>query len=142
MATAGVPPHITLIVPWLDVEDIDDEQLALLEGVAAKTAPFEFVLRSVDRFGCRVLWLAPDPAQPFLDLTEALEDEFHTPPWAGEFKDVIPHLTVAHSKDGAELDEVAAALARHLPIACQANELRVMLGDGARWWERAAVPLG
>jgi 2'-5' RNA ligase len=142
MARAGVPPHITLIVPWLNPEDIDDVELARLEGVAAKTAPFEFVLRSVDRFGRRVLWLAPDPARPFLDLTDALDEEFHTPPWAGEFKDVIPHLTVVHSKDGAELDAVAAALDRHLPIACQATELRVMLGDGAHWWERAAVPLG
>lgn len=142
MATAGVPAHITLIVPWLAPEDIDDGELARLEAVAAKTAPFEFALRSVDRFGCRVLWLAPDPAQPFLDLTAALVEEFHTPPWGGEFDEVIPHLTVAHSTDGTELAGVAAALGRNLPITCRATELRVVLGDGDHWWERATVPLG
>ena len=142
MATAGVPAHITLIVPWLAPEVIDDDELARLERVAAKTAPFDFALRSVDWFGCRVLWLAPDPAQPFLDLTGALVGEFHTPPWGGEFDKVIPHLTVAHSTDGEELAEAAAALDRDLPITCRATEIRVMLGDGARWWERAAVPLG
>ncbi len=142
MARGGVPAHITLIVPWLAPERIDDDELARLEGIAAKTSPFEFALRSVDWFGSRVLWLAPDPVQPFLDLTNALVGEFHTPPWAGEFDEVIPHLTVAHSTGGAELAGVAAALDLDLPITCRATEVRVMLGDGARWWKRAAVPLG
>lgn len=142
MATVGVPAHITLIVPWLAPEDIDDAELARLDGVAARTAPFEFALRSVAWFGCRVLWLAPDPVQPFLDLTSALVREFHLPPWAGEFDEVIPHLTVAHSTDGAELAEVAAALDQDLPMTCCATEVGVMIGDGTRWWERATVPLG
>ncbi|MDQ2727907.1 MAG: 2'-5' RNA ligase family protein [Actinomycetota bacterium] len=142
MATGGVPAHITLIVPWLAPEHIDDNEIARLERIAAKAEPFEFTLRSVHWFGSRVLWLAPDPAQPFLDLTGALVTEFHTPPWAGEFDKVIPHLTVALSTDGAELAGVAAALGRGLPISCRATEVRVMLGDGAHWWERAAVPLG
>ncbi len=142
MATAGVPAHITLIVPWLAPEDIDDAELARLDGVTAETDPFEFSLRSVAWFGCRVLWLAPDPVQPFLDLTAALVGEFHLPPWDGEFDEVIPHLTVAKSTDGAELAEVAAALDRDLPITCCATEVRVMIGDGTRWWERASVALG
>lgn len=142
MATAGVPAHITLIVPWLAPEDIDDDELARLEAVAVNMAPFDFALRSVDWFGGNVLWLAPDPVQPFLDMTGDLVGEFHTPPWAGEFDEVIPHLTVAHGTDGAELAEAATALDGVLPIICRATEIRVMLGDGTRWWERATVPLG
>jgi 2'-5' RNA ligase len=142
IAPAGVPAHITLIVPWLEPEAIDDDELGRLEAVAAKTAPFDFALRSVHWFGWRVLWLAPDPVQPFLDMTSALAEEFRTPPWGGEFDKVVPHLTVARSTDGSELAEAAAALDRALPITCRATEIRVMLGDGDRWWERAVIPLG
>ncbi|MDQ6837252.1 MAG: 2'-5' RNA ligase family protein [Actinomycetota bacterium] len=142
MATAGVPAHITLIVPWLAPEQIGDGELARLQAVVTKTASFAFALRSVERFGRRVLWLAPDPAQPFLDLTLALAEEFNTPPWGGEFDEVVPHLTIAHSIGDAELAATATALGRDLPVVCWAAEVLVMVGDGTRWWELATVSLG
>ncbi|MDQ6782106.1 MAG: 2'-5' RNA ligase family protein [Actinomycetota bacterium] len=142
LATAGVPAHVTLIVPWLAPEDIDEGELARLQAVVAKTAPFDFALGSVQWFGHRVLWLGPDPIEPFLELTNALAGEFHTPPWGGEFDEVVPHLTVANATAGTGLATVAAALDKDLPIACQATEVRVMLGDGTVWWERATLPLG
>ena len=57
----------------------------------------------VDWFGRRVLWVAPEPAGPFLELTDRLADRFGTPPWDDEFDEVVPHLTVAHASDGVEL---------------------------------------
>jgi hypothetical protein len=94
---------------------------------------FEFVLDHVDWFGRRVLWLAPEPAAPFLRLTDRLADRFATPPWDGEFDEVVPHLTVAHASDGAELQPVAADVSERLPMGCRAEEVWVMVGDGTRW---------
>lgn len=135
MAPAGVPAHITLIVPWLAPEAITDAELGRLEAVVAKVLPFEYVLRHIGWFARRVLWLGPDPVQPFVDLTRALADEFETPPWAGEFDRVVPHLTVAHDGEGANLATVVAALGNDLPITCHARQATVMVGDGVRWWE-------
>lgn len=141
-AVAGVPPHVTLIVPWLVPDDIDDTALTRLGAVVAQTARFAFSLAGIGWFSRRVVWLAPRPAEPFLDLIGAIAGEFETPPWGGEFDLVVPHLTVAHGDDESKLTVVAENLGNDLPIACQATEAWVMIGDGVRWWRRAALPLG
>ncbi len=133
VAAAGVPAHITLVVPWLPPEEINEADLAELETEMADVRAFDFVLARVDWFGRRVLWLAPVPAEPFLKLTHRLAARFHTPPWEDEFDEVIPHLTVAHASDGVELVPVAADVATRLPVRCRAQEVWVMIGGGGRW---------
>lgn len=143
VAPAGVPAHVTLIVPWLPPAEITPADLDELEEAVAGTQPWDFTLTEVRWFGRRVLWLAPEPAGPFRSLTHELADRFGTPPWEDEFDDVVPHLTVAHaSGDGVELAAVAAGLARALPVAARAEEIQVMCGDGQRWSTRARIGLG
>lgn len=133
VAAAGVPAHITLIVPWLPPGEITKADLADLDEMLEEVNAFEFVLDHVDWFGRRVLWVAPEPAAPFLRLTDRLADHFGTPPWDDEFDEVIPHLTVAHASDGVELQPVAADVSGRLPVVCRAEEVWVMVGDGMRW---------
>jgi 2'-5' RNA ligase len=102
---------------------------------------FDFKLHHVDWFGRRVLWVAPEPAAPFLALTDRLAERFGTAPWEDEFDEVVPHLTVAHASDGVELVPVAADVSSRLPLACRAEEVWVMIGDGARWMLRHRVAL-
>jgi 2'-5' RNA ligase len=141
VAAAGVPAHITLVVPWLPPYEITDTDLAELDEIVAKVDAFDFQLHHVDWFGRRVLWVAPEPAAPFLRLTSVLADRFGTPPWDDEFDEVVPHLTVAHASDGVELVPVAADVSARLPVACRAEEVWVMTGDGVRWSLRHRVKL-
>jgi len=141
VATVGVPAHITLIVPWLPPDEISQDDLDELAEVLAAFAAFDFDLDAVGWFGRRVLWLAPNPAEPFRTLTAALVERFATPPWEDEFDEVIPHLTVAHASDGSELSKVADALVPGLPLRCRAEEIWVMSGDGQRWRRRARYDL-
>jgi 2'-5' RNA ligase len=133
VARAGVPAHITLVVPWLPPEKINEHDLAELDEVVEDVKSFDFVLDHVDWFGHRVLWVAPEPADPFLALTARLADRFGTPPWEDEFDEVVPHLTVAHASDGVELAPVAVEVTTRLPLVCRAEEVWVMVGDGSRW---------
>ena len=142
VAAAGVPAHITLIVPWLPPDDIGPEDLAELGDALAGVDPFEFHLNAVGWFGRAVLWLAPDPVAPFVKLTAMLAERFATPPYDGDFDEVVPHLTVAHATDGVELGPVAEQLAASLPVPCVASEAWVMVGDGRTWSTRARYPLG
>jgi 2'-5' RNA ligase len=141
VAGAGVPAHITLIVPWLPPEEITDADLGELDEALEDVNAFDFKLHHVDWFGRRVLWVAPEPAAPFLALTARLAERFGTPPWEDEFDEVVPHLTVAHASDGVELVPVAADVSSRLPLACRAEEVWVMIGDGARWTLRHRVEL-
>ena len=54
---------------------------------------------------------------------------------------MVPHLTVAHASDGVELVPVAADVSERLPVACRAEEVWVMTGDGFRWSLRHRVKL-
>lgn len=141
VASAGVPAHITLVVPWLPPDEIraeDTEELAL---ALAEDSAFDFDLSAIGWFGRRVLWLAPEPADTFRSLTNRLAERFGTPPWDDEFDEVVPHLTIGHASDGVELAPVAEALAAELPIRCRAEEVWVMIGDGRSWSRHTAVRL-
>jgi hypothetical protein len=142
VATAGVPAHITLIVPWLPPVEIGPAELDELAECLAPVDAFDFLLSRVRWFGRRVLWLAPEPARPFLDLVHLLSDRFGTPPYEDEFDEVVPHLTVGHASDGAELGGVADQLAAKLPIKCRADQVWVMVGDGQTWSATQKLNLG
>jgi 2'-5' RNA ligase len=134
-ARAGVPAHVTLVVPWIPPEQIKQEHLEELEELLTVQGPFEFTLERVCWFGQRVLWLAPKPVAPFKRLTALLADHFDTPPWQGEFSEVVPHLTVglATCTTDNTLSDAAEDLAAKLPVPCRASEVDVMSGDGASW---------
>jgi len=142
VAVTGVPAHITLMVPWLPIEEITAAELAELTRLLRSVPAFEYSLTRVGWFGRRVLWLAPEPADPFLKLTGMLGEGFGTSHYDDEFDEVVPHLTVGHASDGVELAGVAAALAPALPIRCRAYEVWVMAGDGQTWKIRERIPLG
>ncbi len=141
VAIAGVPAHITLIVPWLPPSEIRPSDLADLGEVLNGVTPFDFALRRVSWFGRGVLWLAPAPTEPFTKLTAVLSERFATPPYEDEFDEIVPHLTVAHATDGSELDAVAKALSEALPIDCRAEQVWVMVGDGRLWTVRERYSL-
>lgn len=132
-AAAGVPAHITLLVPWVAPEALRVEDLEALDSLLADVAPFDFALTSVRWFGSSVLWLAPDPPAPFVALTQRLAQRFGTPPWEDSFDEVVPHLTVGLSTDRGELSKIGEVLSLSLPLACRAEEVWVMVADGKRW---------
>jgi 2'-5' RNA ligase len=134
-ARTGVPAHVTLIAPWFPPEQIKPQHLEELDEIAARHPAFDFALDRVAWFGDRVLWLAPNPDEPFRALTEELATHFGTPPWGGKFAEVVPHLTVGLSDYalGAPLEAAGEELQKKLPIACRARQVLVMCGDGVSW---------
>jgi 2'-5' RNA ligase superfamily len=104
----GVPPHVTILFP--SPPEIGD---ALDDAVA-----FDVEFLETRRFPVGAVYLAPEPPDPFIDLTRRVWGLFPDwPPYGGEFlPDITPHLTIAW---GALLDEAEAAVAAHLPLrAC------------------------
>ncbi len=139
----GVPAHVTLLYPFVPAEEIDEKVEERLGAIAGEAEPFEFVLRRTERFQQEILYLAPEPSEPFLRLTEAIAAEWpEYPPYEGEHDTVIPHLTVAHG-DEPLLDEIAEDVEPQLPIRVRASEAH-LLEEGADgfWSRRRAFLLG
>ena len=99
-ARAGMPPHVTLIYPFMDSKAFDAEAKARLLAVCAGTGLLELTFQRLGSFD-DVLWLAPEPAEPVIRLTHRLTEAFPDfPPYGGAFDEVTPHLTVAHGDAG------------------------------------------
>lgn len=135
-AAEGVPAHVTILVPFIALEDLDAASLARLEGALRETAAFDFTLARVGRFE-RTAWLAPEPAPPFIALAQAVMREFpEWLPYGGAHDHIVPHLTAA---DGdAQAAEVAAAelaarLARQGPVRARCEAVELLENRGPRW---------
>jgi 2'-5' RNA ligase len=141
-AAAGVPAHITLLYPFKHPDEIDQTVVDDLRRSFHRRAPFRFSLVSIRRFPDAVLYLAPEPDEPFRDLTSAIWLRYpQTPPYGGKWPNVVPHLSVASVGNEQPLDLVSDDFARaaqgKLPIRATANGVVLMEKRSDRWLTRA-----
>jgi 2'-5' RNA ligase len=131
--------HVTVLVPFAPV--VSAPMRERLAAIAAAAAPFDVTLRRLERFEVEepnVLWLTPEPAEPFVALTRSVEAAFPAyPSFAGRYAEVVPRATLG-AGERAELDLLAARLAPRLPLADRAETLELVgvsetLELEARW---------
>jgi hypothetical protein len=142
VAPLGVPAHITILYPFVAPDALDAEVERAIAEVLRDFRAFDYALCDVRRFDDGVLYLAPDPGEPFAAMTRAFAARWpEHQPYGGGFADVIPHLTVAMA-DGAPVAAVETELRGGLPVPARADEVWLMEGrPGDRWVRRAAFPL-
>ena len=139
----GIPAHVTILFPFLPPAAIDDRLVDDLRALFGRFEPFSFQLCEPRRFP-EVLYLAPDPPEPFVQLAEALVTAYpQHPPYEGAFDSIVPHLTVAEGATEV-LDAAEADVRSSLPISVELRELELIAEQkphGA--WQRVArIPLG
>ena len=126
----GVPAHVTVLYPFVP-PPVGAADLERLAAALADVGPFECEFARLEWFGDDVVWLAPEPAAPFRDMTAAVARAFPShPPYGGQFDDVVPHLTVGHG-DLAGMRSAAADVAPRLPVRAFADRVWVMAGTSA-----------
>jgi hypothetical protein len=81
-----------------------------------------------------VIWLHPEPSQPFEELTAAVWERWPDyPPYKGEFENVIPYLMISRMPIAVEVG---------LPISSHAHEVTLVEeGTDGHWTVRATFPL-
>ena len=137
---------MTLLYPFVPPDELADA-LPRLAGVLGAERRFAYRLAALATFP-RTVWLAPEPAEPFVRLTRAIEAAFPTTPhWGGAFEEVVPHATLVDGLDEAEAEETLRRLRPLveplLPAPLVADRAVVLAegGDG-RWSVAATLPLG
>jgi 2'-5' RNA ligase len=126
-----LPPHVTVLMP-------SPGDVAAITEVLAPFDQFEVTFARLDRFP-GTLWLAPEPSEPFVAMTEAMVGRFPGwQPYGGVFKSIVPHLTIAQQR----LDDVAELVEPLLPVRSRVES--VVLYEhayGAHWAEAATFDL-
>jgi 2'-5' RNA ligase len=137
-AIRGVPPHVTVLAPFMPPERVTRTVLEQSQAALNEVPAFAFSLSKVGRFPTTA-YLAPEPNAPFIALTQSLVRKFpEYPPFSGEFDSIVPHLTVAHgSASAAETVavELVATMKAHGPIVSYCASV-VLLENSSGIWKR------
>ena len=145
-ARLGVPAHVTVLFPFLPARSIDRAAVNLAGEAIAQTRPFEVEFREIRRWDPGptpegVLWLPPEPAAPFIELTKALAGAFPDyVPYGGIHAEVIPHLTLANAGIDAAAREAGSAWSGSFRRRTRDVSLLVE-DDVGRWRTRRRLPL-
>lgn len=100
-ASLGMPAHIMLMYPFAPLQDfVHAAVFERLQDIANRFTVFDFSLASVGRFP-RVAYLQPEPATPFIALTQAVWNAFaqyRTAAASGGSSGsaIVPHVTAAN----------------------------------------------
>jgi 2'-5' RNA ligase len=145
-AAAGFPAHVTILYPFKSPDELTAEVITTLQDLISRQPSFQVSFREFQGFP-DTLYLAPLPAEPFRHLTEVIVDRYpDTPPYAGAFAEIVPHLTVAKVSDIRTLDKIAEEFRevarRKLPISARVNVVSLMDNLSGSWKVRAQFPLG
>jgi hypothetical protein len=139
-----MPAHVTILVPFADGAGLGAEVVRDLGETLADFAPFRFAITRLARFAGppSVLYGAPEPAAPFVRLTDRLHDRFGFPPYGGLHTTVIPHLTIATRLADTALDRIVHDVGPALPIECSADACEVWEHADGSWRVMHRIPFG
>jgi hypothetical protein len=135
----GVPLHVSVMCPFLPARSIRQAERQRIAELAAEVAPFDFALTELRTFP-GVHYLAPEPAAPFVAITEAIQRRWPScQPYRGAYDSVIPHMTVGFGDDPPA---DPADLEHALPLVTRASELWLFEQTPRGWLSRLRFPLG
>lgn len=139
-ARLGVPPHITVLFPFVDLEadGLTPSLRSRLARAISGVTPFEYRLTDTRWFGDTVLWLAPDDPEPFRRLTRAVLAEFPgCRPYDGAHDGLMPHATVGDSGSLAALRRAEEQILPALPLCGMVAHAALIVEADPGTWRRA-----
>lgn len=138
-----LPAHITVLYPFLAIDRLDDAVHRRLTALAGAVTPFDFELLRSGRFP-GILWLAPEPAEPFERLSAALTTLWpELPPYGGIHADIVTHATVLRHDDEDALDRMQALIDPLLPLRAGGEEMwLVVVHEPGSWTVRTRYRFG
>jgi 2'-5' RNA ligase len=143
-AAAGVPTHLTLMFPFVPPPDLSAQKIDALESLIGRARPFDFTLTRIREFKEGVVYLVPEPAGPFVSLTQEIARHFGLLPFGGQFgEDPVIHLTIANHASPSDRRRITDRLSPELPISLRAVEAWLMIGSNTGGWNVARkMPFG
>lgn len=143
-APLGIPAHFTVLFPFMPPGMIDPAVLTELAHLFGTVSRFRFRLDRTEWFGDEVLWLAPHDPGSFRILTQAVYQAYPAyPPFEGQYRNVVPHLTVGIGHPVTDLRAAEESVRARLPIDGHATAVTLMTEQsaGGRWTRAATFAL-
>lgn len=134
-ASQGVPAHVTLLYPFMPPEQLDDDELRKIQRIVSAQPAFPFSLSRIGRWP-DLIYLAPEPDEPFRRLSEELIEAFPDyPPYGGVHEELVPHVTIVENPRSDYLAAAEHALPAMLPVRAVAREVLLLGHQPGRPWQ-------
>ncbi len=139
-----VPAHITILFPFVPLDDLDTACWKLRD-ICAGIAPFEVTLDGYGHFPTTT-YLKPRDPEPIKATFRAIHAAFPDyPPYRGAFgsDDITPHMTVGEFRSVAEREQVIYP--PYEPITFRVRRLHLVVGVermAIPWITHDVIPLG
>lgn len=133
-ARLGVPAHVTVLYPFLAPAEVDDAARTQVAELVDAVPRFSCTFAQTRWFGQDVVWLDPEPDQPFRDLTNAVTEAFpNRAAYGGAHSKVVPHLTLGQRRSGSlgALKEAEHEVKARLPLQAQIDIVLWIAGSRA-----------
>jgi 2'-5' RNA ligase len=142
MAPLGVPAHVTVLYPFLPRAELTPAVRRQIARLTRGVRPFDVGFERAGQFP-GVVWLAPEPPEPFVALTELFAAAFPDhPPYGGAHDEIVPHLTLGFGTEGV-LGRLARLVRGRPPFRERLRAIEVIAESGEdRWHRRWRIPLG
>jgi 2'-5' RNA ligase len=140
---AGIPLHVTLLVPFAPPDLVDE---AALTDFFMQFDAFTMRLTGLATWP-RVVYAMPEPRERMLAMMLALFDKYpEYPPYEGEIAEPEPHATLTELEEGVSLSDVLPQIRERteslFPLACKIRDVALLEEhDDGRWSERLRFPL-
>ena len=139
-----MPPHVTVRVPFKQIHELSVDDYHTLAKMCASVSAFSFSLARLARFTeTGILYLEPEPTEPFMNLHQALFTRYPEP--ADKHPNVVFHLTLA-KQEATVLDWLETEFSRSygalLPIRAVATEMNLYEKRDERWFKEESFPFG
>ncbi len=141
----GVPPHVTIVYPFVAPETVTPDVIAELTRLFRSVDPFNIEFSTVKWFGEDVVWLAPEPDDPLRALINLVAERWpEFPPYGGAYPNLAPHLTIGAGAPLGQLEAAAADVEAGLPLHVTIEEAVLMAGSSrpSSWTALYTFPLG
>jgi 2'-5' RNA ligase len=139
-----VPAHITVLFPFVPLDDLDDA-CRKLRDLCADVQPFDVTLDGYGHFPTTT-YLKPRDPEPIKAMFQRIHAAFPDYlPYRGAFgnDDITPHMTVGVFTSEAECEQ--AIYPPYEPITFQARRLHLIVGvayEPIPWITHDVIPLG
>jgi len=135
-----MPSHVTVLFPFRN--PVGSGAISEIERICATVAPFTATFDEVRRFGSSVVWLQPEPAAAFAELTAMILEAFpDCAPYAGKHREQTPHLSVGSRLTRDVADALASDVVPLLPLTDRIDALSLMFETGSGWRHDRSWPL-
>ena len=125
--------HLTLLAPFVAPRELTPRVQRRVAEVLRGHPPFSVTVDEVAAFPDGTVHLVPVPDRPLRRLTAALWAAFPAfPPYAGQFPDAVPHLTLDRVGEKVSVASVRDAVTHLVPTAVEVTEAVLS------WYEQGA----